>query len=249
MDGVESGNTSGSKCGASILVIVLAVALAFGMDPTSAPAQTPSGPSDTTGAAAGPILSGQPVVGTFASPSDVDFFFFYVSAANPGQSSLTIDNLGGGKQLSSGINARVMDSALTPVGVDFGYIIRQGESHTSPIALDPGKYFVEVVTREGEGESYRLTASGDGAFGDYGQIAAQCEAASASLKVVQRQLERARTKLQRAVNRVRRSKYASPETRRAAGALRTRARARVTAKTRSVKTAAEARQPWCFISQ
>jgi len=250
VDGAESRDAFGPKYGLWILVILLSVALSLVANSTSASAQTPFGASDTTATAAGPVLNGKPVGGTFASASDVDFFFFYVTTAGAGQNSLTIDNLGGGKQSASGVSARIMDSLLTPVEGDFGYLIRKGESRTTTVALDPGKYFIEVLTREGDGDSYRLTAGGDGsAFGEYTQIAAQCEAADAKLKVVRRQLERAKTKLQRAVNRVRRSQYASPETRRAARALRTRARARVTTKTRSLETAGQARKPWCFISQ
>jgi hypothetical protein len=114
----------------------------------------------------------------------------------------------------------------------------------------PGKYFLEVSGRNGFGDSYRLTTGGEpGAFVAYDEIAGRCARAVASTKLRRTRLKAAKTQLGRTVNRVQRTRYGSAKARRAARALRSKAKARVSARRRTLKVAIAQQKPWCFIPQ
>jgi hypothetical protein len=232
-----------------MLALLISVALALSASSRAVAMDLPYEPNDTLLSAAGPLVSGQPIVATLGSLSDKDFFFFYVAAKDDVQSTLTIENLGGSNQASSELDARILDSSGAYAGGTFVYI-RGGESRTSTLPLSPGKYFVEVMTREAYGDSYRLSPGGSkGAFLSYGDIAGRCQQATTAAGQLQRKVARARTKVQRAIGRVRRSRYSSRSARQAARSLRERAKARFTARQHALQAANRGRKPWCFIPQ
>lgn len=239
----------GWRVGPAGLLLLAACALALIVAPATLRAQTAPEPNDTVSSATGPLIAGQAQTATFEAMNDRDFFFFHVTADESVRGTLTVENLGGSAQPLSEIDVRVVDGFGVYAGADLLYI-RGGESRTSTFTLGPGKYFVEAVTREGYGDTYRLTPGGDeGAFGEYADIAARCAAATASVNTLRNGLAKAKAKLRRAVGRVRRSRYASRKARQAARSLRTAAKARVASKRRALQAATGERKPWCFIPQ
>jgi hypothetical protein len=204
----------------------------------------PYEPNDSVASAVGPVAGSQTYAGAIESQGDLDYFFFYVTAPGAGQVTLTARNLGGGTGVSN-IDATVLDSSMTPVG-GLSYINR-GQEKTATLTLRPQKYFIEVRSTEGFGDTYSLT--GGGAFGSYQQIASRCAAGTAATAKAKRGLTRAQAKLQRATARLRRSLYASEQARKSARAVYRRARARVNAKRNELKAAKKSRQPWCSIPQ
>jgi len=215
--------------------------------PKSQAAEAPYEPNDTTLSAAGPLAIGQTYPAGIEIPGDRDFFFFYVTSARPTQVVLTVRNLGGGSQVSD-IDATIVDSTATPVGsLSF---IRKGEERTVTTALEPQKYFVEVVSNEGYGDSYSLTTGGgNGAFGPYARIAGRCATARAAITAAQTGLGRAKSKLQRATARLRRTRYSGRDAHKAARAVHRMAKERVAAKRNALMEARESENPWCFIPQ
>lgn len=209
-------------------------------------AQGPYEPNDALANATGPLAGGQAYTGAIESQGDLDYFFFYVTAAAEAQVTLTVRNLGGGAGVSN-IDAMILDSSATPVG-GLSYVNR-GKEKTATLALRPQKYFVEVRSSEGFGDAYSLTGGGGGAFGSYETIAARCAAGTAAVARAQTGLTRAQAKLQRATARLRRSLYGTRQARKTARAVYRKARARVTAKKDALKAAKASQKPWCSIPQ
>lgn len=231
------------------LALVGALWLALALAPDVAQAEGPYEPNDGIPGAAGPLLSGQTVHAALEAEGDKDFFYFYVGAAEKAHAVLTVEDLGGGSNPLAEMDARITDSHGTYVGGDFVYM-RPGESRTSTVVLNPGKYFVEIVPRSGYGDSYNLVpSSADGAFIGYGAIAGRCATATAKVEALRRQMHRLKAKLARAVSRLRRSLFASRKEREAARALYERAKARVRAQRRALEVAIRAQSPWCYIPQ
>lgn len=212
----------------------------------SALAATPYEPNDSGPAAAGPLLAAQFYEAAIETASDRDFFFLFVTS-DGAQVALTVQSLGGGTSPSD-IDANVLDASGTPLGGQA--FIGDGESRSLGFSLAPGKYYVEVSTGEGFGDSYRLSASTSrGAIGPYSQIEGRCASAEAATRRAEKGLSRSRSRLQRATARLRRSRYAPPEARRRAQAAHHEALARVRDARRKLASARESREPWCFIAQ
>jgi len=248
---IAAGSRSayGRRAGQAAVALLAACALALAFSPEDLRAEAPFEPNDTLATAAGPLLLDQPLTANLEAEGDKDFFYFYVAATQSVRTVLTVENLGGSAQPVSEIDVRIMDPLGAYAGGGLVYV-RGGESRSSTVTLEPGKYFVEIITREGYGDTYRLTPGGDnGAFGDYGKIASRCAAATASVNAQRDGLKRAKAKLQRATSRLRRSRYGSRKARQAALALRATAKARVAAKRRALQAATRTRKPWCFIPQ
>jgi hypothetical protein len=213
-----------------------------------ATAAGPFEPNDTISSAAGPLGKDRTYTAALEAVDDRDFYFFYAASKSDTQVSLTVRNDGGGTQ-SSEFDVRVVNAVGTFVGGDLAYIIK-GEGRTSAFSLKPGKYFLEVVAKEGSGDAYSIsTAGSEGAFADYGLISSRCEAADASVRARRDGLERAEARLERAVGRIRRTRYASLHARKAARAGYARAKAGVAAKRRALRAAIRSRAPWCFIPE
>lgn len=234
------------RIGFAVLALLITLSpLVFAQKPLAA--QGPYEPNDASPSAAGPLAIGQTYDAGLEIPGDRDFFFFYVTSPRPSQVMLTVRNLGGGSKVSD-IDATIVDSTATPVGaVSF---VGKGEERTVTTALEPQKYFVEVASNEGYGDSYSLTTGGGaGAFGPYARIAGRCATATAAITAAQTGLGRAKSKLQRATARVRRTRYSSRDAHKAARAVHRMAKERVAAKKSALKAARESQNPWCFIPQ
>ena len=207
----------------------------------------PYEPNDTTASAVGPVAGGQAYTGAIESQGDLDYFFFYVTSPGEAQVTLTVGNLGGGTGISN-IDAMVLDSSTTPVG-GLSYINR-GKEKTATLALRPQKYFIEVSSTEGFGDTYNMIGGGGaGAFGSYETIAGRCAAATTAVAKARIGLTRAQAKLQRRTARLRRSLYSGEQERKAARAAYRKVRARVNAKRKELKAAKKSQQPWCSIPQ
>lgn len=236
---------AGGKLGllaASALVALAALCLV----PQKSLAQPPYEPNDVIANAAGPLLAGQSYTAAIEATSDLDKFYFYVTAPGSNSVELTVQNLGGGNEQSD-LDARILDATGTLLaGQSF---IRDGEGRTVTASLAPQKYFLEVAAGEGYGDSYSITSGGgEGAFGPYEQIAGRCKRADAELAKEQAIARRARSKLQRTTARLRRSRYALPQARQKAQVANRRARARVKAARQELGKTRESRRPWCFIA-
>jgi hypothetical protein len=201
-------------------------------------------PNNSLAAAAGPLLTGQ-YEGAIDSAGDADFFDFYVTSPQGAKVRVELKNLGGG-QLSD-VDLTVLDSTATPrASISF---LRPGESSVIELSLPAQKYFLEVTSREQPGDSYLITTSGTaGAFGSYDVIAGRCGANSRSASSLGKKLSEATVKLQRTLNKVRRSRYLGPTARTAARDRYRQARSAV-ARTRKERDEAERlRGLWCSIS-
>lgn len=174
--------------------------------PSSAAAAAPYEPNDSIISAAGPLEAGQSYGAAIETAGDRDYYSFYVTSPTSTEVSLTVQNLGGGSNVS-GINAAILDAMATPIAAQT--FIHDGESRIVSAQLEPQKYFVEVSPSEGVGDSYLLSPGGDsGSFGPYSQISSRCAAALSASARAGRRLSRARSKLQRTTARLRRSHYA-----------------------------------------
>ncbi len=226
------------------LVVLASVAFSVLLSPGAAAA--PYEPNDAIPSAAGPLAIGQTYVANLETASDKDFFFFYVDSPSATQVELTVTNSGGDN--ASDLDVTILDLSATSIAAQA--FIRNGETRTVVATLKPQKYFVEVATGQGFGETYTLTGvGGKGAFGSYTQIAARCENAATKVDAAQIGLDRAKAKLQRVIARLHRTRYGTPTARRSAGAAYRKARARLRAKRRALKTATGLSEPWCSIPQ
>jgi len=227
--------------------LLLALAAAAVACASASAAQGPYEPNDSILSPAGPLALGQTYAAALETPTDKDFYFFYVTSPQGSNVTLTVANLGGSASVAD-LDARIVDSLGTSVGNDVSYVSK-GESRTATATLPPGKYFVEVAAGEGYGDAYTLAPGGAGAFGSYGRIASRCATATASVKALTAGLSKAKGGLQRATNLVRRSRYSGRDARKAARAELVKARARVAAKKAALKSATASQQPWCGIPQ
>ncbi|MGH2973456.1 MAG: hypothetical protein ACRDLL_01105 [Solirubrobacterales bacterium] len=230
-----------------VLVAVLPITLLMALvGPPGAASAAPYEPNDAMPAAFGPLALGQGYSAALESSGDRDYFYFYVTSPAAAQVELAVRNLGGGGEPSD-LDVAVFNSSATPVaGQAF---IRDGETRTLAISLEPQKYFVEVSSGEGFGDSYSLAAGGAaGAFGSYAQISGRCSRATAATTTDRAGLSRAKLKLQRATARLRRSRYATRTARRKAQANRQTAKRRVDVKRHALRKARGSTQPWCSIT-
>lgn len=232
--------------GFALLGLLLALASSAVWASPAIAAEAPYEPNDAIPAAQGPLNAGQPLFAALESAGDRDFYFFYVTSPSGAAVELTVQNLGGGGK-SSDVGATILDTSATPIAAQS--FIRDGDSSVLTAQLDPQKYLVEVRANEGFGDSYSLTGGGGaGAFGSYAQISGRCASASAKSTAGGKGLVRAKSKLQRATARLRRSLYATVPARRAARAAYREAKRKVTAKRRALQAARASREPWCSIA-
>lgn len=229
----------------AVAVVAVTLAAALGIGPGSASAQLE--PNNSPAEAAGPLLAGQSYAADLASRDDRDYFFFYVTSADPAQVELSVDNAGGGAA-GSDLGLTILDASTTPVASQA--FIRPGETRLVTSALGPGKYYVEVAQNDGSGDAYVLRpGGGEGAFGPYSQIAGRCERASGRVAAAKVGVRRAEGRLQRAIARGRRSRYAGERARRGARLARARARAGLQSARKKLQSARRSRSPWCSIAQ
>jgi hypothetical protein len=247
MTSANRGLGDGLRRAASLLG--LAVFLGLSAAASAVAASGPYEPNDALPAAAGPLAPGQAYAGAIEAAGDKDIFAFYVTSAAPAQVKLAVRNLGGGDSLAiSDVDVAIVDSLGSPIA-SLPYIL-DGEERAAAVTLSPQKYYLEIWSNEGFGDSYSFTtAGGAGAFGPYAQIAGRCGAGTQAAKAARNQLSHAETRLQRAVSRVRRSRYASKEARALARERLRQTRRQVRAARVAIRDAAKSQQPWCSIPQ
>jgi hypothetical protein len=203
-------------------------------------------PNDTVAQASGPLSAGQSYEAGL-TPADRDFFFFYVGAEGAPATELTLVNQGGGTQEST-IDLSVVDGLETPITTQ--PFIRPGEQRTLAAALAPGKYYVEVTSNQGSGDSYVLSArTGAGTFVPYSEIADHCAAAESKTQAARAAFTHAQGRYQRAVARRRRSLYAGQAARRRARRAQTTARGHLASAHRRLRAASHVSARWCSIPQ
>lgn len=226
---------------------LLALFLGLLLPPQFAPADPPYEPNDAVPSALGPLELGKSYGAALETPSDRDFYYFYVTAPGSPPAHLSVQNLGGGSSVAN-FDVTIFDSTITPVAAE--PYVGGGEARSIEVALEPGKYFIEIAPNQGFGDSYNLsTAGGKGAFGTYAQIAGRCARASRAVSAGEVSLNRAEAKLQRATARLRRSRYANAVAQEKARAAHRHAKSRVRSKRRVLREARGARKPWCSIAQ
>jgi hypothetical protein len=227
-----------------VLPGVLALTLVVASRGAAAP---PYEPNNSTLEAAGPLLLGQTYAADLVPEHDRDFYRFYVTAAGGAQVELSITNVGGGTE-NSDIDLLIFDTTATPIaGLAF---VRKGEEQVARLAMEPGRYYVEVTSNAGWGDTYLLSPRGsEGAFVPYEQIAGRCGKATANLNAAKRRLRKSQGRLARSVGRLRRSLYSGPRARKRARLAHRRARAKVRSARRGLQRARASVSPWCSIPQ
>jgi hypothetical protein len=226
---------------------VMAATLAGALGAPSRSGAAPFEPNNSIAEAAGPLLAGQSYAADLASREDRDFYFFYVTSADPAQVELNVDNAGGGAA-GSDIGLTILDASATPLASQA--FIRPGETRLVAAALGPGKYYAEVAQNDGSGDAYLLRPGGsEGAFGPFSQIAARCNRASSRVAAAKVGVRRAEGRLQRAIARGRRSRYAGERARRGARLARAHARTGLQSARKKLRAARGSRSPWCSIPQ
>jgi hypothetical protein len=228
---------------AMVIAVVLLAPLA------AADVSGPFEPNDTIPSAVGPLAAHQYYDGTIEVLGDRDYFYFYVTSAEPAKVRIELTNLGGssgGGGEVSDVDGTILDSNATPIeSISF---IRQGETRDAELTLPPQKYLIEVSSREGYRDSYRLATDGSkGSFGIYSTVTARCAQATASVAALKNGLSIAKQKLQRATNRLRRAAFGNGANRLRARGQRQRAKQRVNSKRKALALARDATLPWCAI--
>jgi hypothetical protein len=225
------------------LLAVLGLALTLA---SRSEAASPYEPNDSIPAAAGPLELGHTYSAALETPTDKDFFYFYVTSPRQPEAMLTAQNLGGGSKVAD-IDVTILDSTFTPIAAQA--YIGKGETRVIAASLEPGKYFVEVAPNQGFGDAYNLSAGGEaGAFGTYAQIAGRCARAIGMVDAGETKLEKAKAKLQRATARLRRSRYGTRAAREKSRVAHRKAKARVSTKRRALREARESQEPWCSLA-
>lgn len=239
----------------SALSRAVATALIFAAPLAStgvASAAGPFEPDDTLPEAAGPLTLGGTYEAATESPSDKDFYYFYVTAPSA-RVGLTIKNLG--SPGAPRLNASIVDGRGAIID-GFAYSLPVGEEATASIDLAPQKYFLEVEPTyvsssdtSSETTTYSLVAGGsEGAFGSFAQIEERCAAAKTQATTDKRKLQQAQSRLQRATARLRRSALGTAAEYQSASAHYRHAKGQTTNKRSALRAAKKAREPWCGIS-
>jgi hypothetical protein len=225
-------------------VLALLTLAAFAVSPSAASAASYE-PSDSIATAAGPLLGAQSYVAGLETPADADYYYFYVTSPGAVGVDVTVEDMGGGSA-GAEMDAAVTDALGTPLtGATY---IHQGETRAFTVELQPQKYFLQATPVTGSGESYRIT-TGAGSLGTYSVIAGRCGSARAATKKAKAAVRRARVDLQRAVGRLRLSRYAGLKTRQSARRHLRQVRSSIRKHKRALRAARESQAPWCSIPQ
>jgi hypothetical protein len=216
---------------------------------SSASAQPPYEPNDSLLTAYGPLANNAAYTATDDTINDVDYYYFYVTTANTAQLTFKVTNLGGGSSYHD-LYASVTDSHggyITGIASE----LDAADYATKSVTLEAGKYYLKLEGSGGYGDSYEFTTSGtDGAFGEYGVIAAQCAAATGPVSTYQAQLATAQANLRKAEARLRKVRYrGTRRAKRRAHAKYRHVREVVAAEKASLKAAEAGQKPWCYIPQ
>jgi hypothetical protein len=237
-----------ARVGVAALLVALGVLLA--LDGGTASAQPPYEPNDSLLTAYGPLANNSAYTATDDTVNDVDYYYFYVTTMSTAQLTFKVTNLGGGSGYHD-LYASVDDSHggyITGIASE----LEAADYATKSVTLEAGKYYLKVEGGgSGYGDNYEFTTSGtDGAFGEYGAIAAQCAAATGPVATYQAQLATAEASLRRAEARLHRVHYrGTRRAKRRASAKYHHVKEVVGAEKASLKAAEAGQKPWCYIPQ
>jgi hypothetical protein len=225
-----------------VLALLTLAALAVSVSGASAAGYEPN---DSIPMAAGPLLGAQSYVAQLETKGDRDVFYFYVTSRQAATVSFTLEDMGGGSD-GADIDTAMTDGLGTPLTATA--FVNPGEARMLSVELKPQKYFLEVTPGTGFGDSYRITAGADG-LGPYSVIAGRCGSARAATKKAKATERRARVDLQRAVGRLRLSRYVGQEARRTARRHLRQVRSSIRKRRRALRAARESQAPWCSIPE
>jgi len=217
----------------------------------AASAQPPFEPNDNLMTGWGPLAINQTYTAATETSNDRDYFYFYVNTPTSAQISVTLKDLGGGPN-SEGWTAITLQDSHGDYIYGGSLFADRFDYDTFAITLTAGKYYLEAHSGTYDyGDAYSISTSGtDGAFGEYGPIAAQCSAATASVAAAQAEVGKGEAKLRKANARVRRTRYSrSRRARRRARAAYARAKAELAAEKANLRAATSSQEPWCTIPQ
>jgi hypothetical protein len=229
--------------------LALALAVLGTASPAADAVQPPYEPNDSLLTAYGPLGLNQTYTAAMETENDRDYFYFYVTSPSSSQVTVTIKDLGGGLRSYNGASFEIQDSHGS--GISGAGVSNIGDYRTVNVTLTAGKYYIEVEPDDGYSATYSLTTAGtEGAFGEYGPIAAQCASATAPVTLYQAQLAKAEARLKAAEAALRRAgRSRKRRVRKKARARYVRAKATVAAEKESLKNAKAGQKPWCEIPQ
>jgi len=228
---------------AALLVALVAASSAIADQPTYEP-------NDTLPTAYGPLAPGKYSAVTETS-NDVDYFYFYVTAASTAQVTMTLRDFGGGHSTDGETGAEIENSHGYGVGTGDQAVAQENNYGTTSVTLGPGKYYIEVRPESSYGDNYTLELSGTtGAFDAYAPIAAQCAAATAGVTAAQGVVAVDQEKVKRASTKVQQIEHKRRHTRKAVRKVRAKL-ATVTSELATAnegyKAATAGQKPWCEI--
>jgi hypothetical protein len=174
------------------LVIFLAV---LGLLLACAPAALAVGPfepNDSYITAAGPISAGISYSGALETSNDVDYFYFYL----PQQTQLqftTTDTTPRDVYICSWIEHQYSDH-VSEVS-DTSLTVNDGESASSAVTLEPGKYYFIVGCPGAVGETYTFSLAPAGVTSTYEPFALACAAAHPPVAAAGAELEKTLAKI------------------------------------------------------
>lgn len=174
------------------LVVFIA---ALGLLLISAPAALgvgPFEPNDSYISAAGPISAGTAYSGALETSNDVDYFYFYL----PQQTQLqftTTDTTPKDVYICSWIEHQYSDH-VSDVN-DTRLSVNDGESASSAVTLEPGKYYFIVGCPGAVGETYTFSLAPAGVTSTYEPFALACAAAHGPVITAGAELEKTLAKI------------------------------------------------------
>jgi hypothetical protein len=160
--------------------------------PPAALAVGPFEPNDSYITAAGPISAGTAYSGALETSNDIDYFYFYL----PQQTQLqftTTDTTPRDVYICSWIEHQYSDHVSE---VDDTYLrVNDGESASSAVTLEPGKYYFIVGCPGAVGETYSFSLAPAGVTSTYEPFALACAAAHTPVASAGAELERTLAKI------------------------------------------------------
>lgn len=233
---------------AAVAALLMALGVLLALGGSSASAQPPYEPNDSLLTAYGPLSNNTTYQASLETENDFDYYYFYVTTSSSAQLTFTITNLGGPPY--SALEAELTDSHGNGI-TELASGIANADYSTKSVTLQAGKYYVIVRNEAHYGESYKIATSGtDGAFGEYGAIAAQCAAATGPVATYQAQLATAEANLRKAEARLQKVRYrGTRRAKRRAAAKYRHVKEVVAAEKASLKAAETGQKPWCYIPQ
>lgn len=185
------------------LGVLAAILLCLSL-PSAASAQSYE-PNDSYITGFGPIEAGTTYSAGTETDNDEDYYYFYVP-----QRAQMFFNLTATKTVSRSV---VCGSVYRQTYSDYDYIgdtylqVREGETETAAVTLDPGKYyFVIEASCASAGEAYTFRIDPAGATSTYEPFAAACAAANAPVVATSQELALARASVAKARRKLARAR-------------------------------------------